>query len=187
MTKVTIYHPDTGDAEDHLPLNARDLVNHSGWTFDKPIIKTIQAETPVAALDKPTDDTTSTSTDTSAPGASDVNGGAGADDGATGGSSTPTATVVTNTDDADGTDDADDADDADDEDDAATLEGLGAGIVRDSTGELVDDALLAALKGLNKTALIAYAKEHYGITVDGRKTEDTIRLAIYDQDRAKSA
>lgn len=81
-----------------------------------------------------------------------------------------------------GTEDVDNDDDGDDDgaNQGGTSEGAPNGIVRSSSGELVDDALVTALKGKSKAQLVAYGEKEYGLDLDGRKKEDDLRLAIYD-------
>lgn len=83
----------------------------------------------------------------------------------------------------------DDGNDEDEDDDkgsaGGTSEGAPNGIVRSSSGELVDDALVTSLKGKNKQQLVALADKDYGLKLDGRKSEDDLRLAIYDAAEAK--
>jgi len=63
---------------------------------------------------------------------------------------------------------------------AGTNEAAPNGIVRSSSGELVDDELVTATKSLNKQQLVAYGAKNYNLNLDGRKKEDDLRLAIYD-------
>lgn len=80
--------------------------------------------------------------------------------------------------------DDDGAEDDANQDDAnqggGTSEGAPNGIVRSSSGELVDDELVTSLKGKSKQQLVAIADKDYGLKLDGRKSEDDLRLAIYD-------
>lgn len=86
------------------------------------------------------------------------------------------------------TEDSDNDDDDDDVDPGQNNEGAPVnGIVRSSSGELVDDALVSEIKGLNKTQLVAFAKTNYDIDLDGRKSEDNLRLAIYDAAEKKAS
>lgn len=77
-------------------------------------------------------------------------------------------------------DDDNETEDEDEDEDSPVNEQAPNGIVRSSSGELVDDELVTAIKDLDKTALVAYGHKHYGLDLDKRKSEDNLRLAIYD-------
>lgn len=182
---IKVRNKETGVSEWYSPLNARDLTTHNpevfeldGSTGSSPQTlregESTLTERITSDRDTRVKDNNRVVEETGVSNTEHLNATGAL---ATGGD--PDA-IVKDEGEGDTEDDEDETDDDGDDNNGGTSEGAPNGIVRSTSGELVDDALVNELKGKSKPQLVAFADKEYGLALDGRKSEDTLRLAIYD-------
>ncbi len=172
---IKVRNPKTNKTELQSPLNARDLITHQGWevvttasaTHDYKDGEGPDAEEIDKIGNRRVKDNSRVAYETGVTNTEKVV----SDDAPLGTGGDKNAPVEN--------EHQDDTDD--DEDDSHAKDGL-TGVVRATSGELVDDKLVAEVKGLNKNQLLAFAKTNYKTDLDGRKNVDDLRLAIFDLD-----